>query len=315
MSTINVDTTVTTINVVTTGIQGPSGPRGADGPAGEIDPTIIADINTRIEDLDNEVDLIKPQIDALSENKLDKVDYVQHFKGLHNSYAELVAAIPVGIDGDYAHIKASQSFPRLEAIWSGTVGVWNITSANVGINTDAVPEGSSNLYFKTERVLASLLSGLNTGLDVAITSSDSIIQGLGKIQGQLNNFVLPATIWVPISSVATVQSSVSINNIEVARINGMLWIRGSFQLNANVGAADFITITDNNYKTIVPNAADFNFNRLANITVFTNETPTTINYRISANRLTHTIQGYSGFGITNSQMIIQPTCIGKLVIQ
>lgn len=222
------------------------------------------------------MDVIKPQIDALSENKLDKVDYVQHFKGLHNSYAELVAAIPVGIDGDYAHIKASQSFPRLEAIWSGTVGVWNITSANVGINTDAVPEGSSNIYFKTERVLASLLSGLNTGLDVAITSSDSIIQGLGKIQGQLNNlaskvrstvlaglstssggtitssdsilsalgklqyqisnFVLPATIWVPISSVATIQSSVSINNIEVARINGMLWIRGSFQLNTNVSA-------------------------------------------------------------------------------
>lgn len=165
------------------------------------------------------------------------------------------------------------------------------------------------------KVRETLLTGLVTTTSGLITSNDSILTALGKLQNQITNFVVPPTVWVPIASVATVQSYVTVNNIELARINGMLWIRGSFQLNANVGAADFITITDNNYKTIVPNPADFNFNRLANIIIFNNETPTTINYRISANRLTHTLQGYSGFGTTATQLIIQPTCIGKLLVQ
>ena len=51
MSTINIDTTVTTINILTTGQQGPSGPRGEQGPVGEIDSTIIDNLQNQITDV------------------------------------------------------------------------------------------------------------------------------------------------------------------------------------------------------------------------------------------------------------------------
>ena len=49
MSTINVDTTVTTVNIITTGQQGPSGPQGETGPTGEVDPTIINNLQSQID--------------------------------------------------------------------------------------------------------------------------------------------------------------------------------------------------------------------------------------------------------------------------
>lgn len=255
---------------------------------------------------------LETAITELSSSKLDKLDYIQHFRGLFSSYSALTVALPTASDGDYAHIDSGVNFGRMAAIWDGDDNKWIINEVHAALNTDEMPEGNQNLYFKVDRVLQVPMTGLPVVAASEVLPTDVLLSVVAKLQAQIKQLKVA---WVPITTVATVQPYVSVNNIEVARINGMLWIRGSFQLNANVGAADFITITDNNYKTIVPNPADFNFNRMANIIVFTNETPTTLSYRISSNRSTHTIQGYSGFGITNSQMIIQPTCIGKLMIQ
>lgn len=177
--------------------------------------------------------------------------------------------------------------------------------------TSDITEGTRK-YFTEQRVLDTPMTGLSEVTASDVLSTDALLVTIEKLIAQIK--LLKAT-WVPISSVATVQTYVTVNNIEVARINGNLWIRGTFQLNANPGAADFITITDNNYKTVVPNPADSNFNRMGNIIAFHYENPSTLNYRISANRLNHTIQGPSGFGITTTLMTIQPTCIGKLMIQ
>lgn len=43
-------------------------------------------------------------LETLDNQKLDKIDYVQHFRGLFSSYAALTAALPIALDGDYAHI-------------------------------------------------------------------------------------------------------------------------------------------------------------------------------------------------------------------
>lgn len=66
--------------------------------------------------------------------------------------------------------------------WSGSVYVE--ISASPG-STDAVPEGVTNLYFTTARVLATVLAGLNTALTGNITDSDTILQAFGRIQNQI----------------------------------------------------------------------------------------------------------------------------------
>ncbi len=236
-------------------------------------------------------DVIQPQLDNLSENKLDKVDYVQHFRGLHDSYADLIAAVPIGNDGDYAHIKESQNFGRLSAIWSGTPGVWNISGINIGSNTDEVPEGNTNLYFKSERVLATLLSGFNP-VNAVMAATDTIIQGLSKAQGQISNIVsnfaanvrsttltglnpaagtvtasdtflsafnkivgtlstVQPVVWHPLSEVGAVTSVVANRDVEFAKINGNIWIRGSFSLIQGVPQNTvFLTITNPEFKCL-----------------------------------------------------------------
>ena len=71
MSTINIDTTVTTINILTTGQQGPSGPRGEQGPVGEIDSTIIDNLQNQITD----VQTLAQTNDLKIGTKIDQVDF------------------------------------------------------------------------------------------------------------------------------------------------------------------------------------------------------------------------------------------------
>lgn len=54
-------------------------------------------------------------------------------------------------------------------------------------STDDVPEGSSNLYFQTARVLATLLTGISFATGGAIVSTDSVLVAFGKLQKQLND--------------------------------------------------------------------------------------------------------------------------------
>lgn len=54
-------------------------------------------------------------------------------------------------------------------------------------STDAVPEGASNLYFTGARVLATLLNGLSTVSNLAISASDSVLSALGKLQKQITD--------------------------------------------------------------------------------------------------------------------------------
>lgn len=54
-------------------------------------------------------------------------------------------------------------------------------------STDDVPEGSSNLYFQTARVLATLLTGISFATGGAIVSTDSVLVAFGKLQKQIND--------------------------------------------------------------------------------------------------------------------------------
>ncbi|QHH96677.1 hypothetical protein [Acinetobacter dispersus] len=265
----------TGLDAPVTSVQGKTGSVELDAedvgaePAGSV-AQAIDELQPQFADINDDLSSIHLQIDSLSDNKLDKVDYIQHWRGVHGSYAELVAAIPIGNDGDYAHIEASQNFGRLSAIWSGIAGVWNISGINVGSNTDEMPEGNLNLYFKTDRVLSTLLAGFSP-VNSVISAADTIAQGFSKAQGQISNIIntfaenvrntllsgivftdktkvkatdsvekavgklqaqlddSPAAVtWYNAKTIGTIHRDIdnAWTNIEFAKINGMLWIRG-----------------------------------------------------------------------------------------
>lgn len=64
--------------------------------------------------------------------------------------------------------------------------VYGRLSEEGAATTDDLTEGSTNLYFTTARVLATLLTGLSTSNAVAITALDSILVAAGKLQAQIS---------------------------------------------------------------------------------------------------------------------------------
>lgn len=181
----------------------------------------------------NVYDELSPKVDALIDSKLDKVDYVQHFKGLFSSYSALKSALTTALDGDYAHIDSGVNFGRLCAIWDRDDQEWRIIEANITSNTDEMPEGSSNLYFKSERVRQTSLTGLSSQNATDILPTDSILTALAKLQAQIK---VPSKVkWYKaeeVGEIRTIIPSVVLNditiNFEFAKIQGLLWARGGF---------------------------------------------------------------------------------------
>jgi len=68
--------------------------------------------------------------------------------------------------------------------WSGSAYVE--ISASPG-STDAVTEGSTNLYFLGSRVLATVLDGLSTASNTVVTASHTILQAIGFLQKQVSD--------------------------------------------------------------------------------------------------------------------------------
>lgn len=68
--------------------------------------------------------------------------------------------------------------------WSGSIYIE--ISASPG-STDAVTEGSTNLYFTAQRVRDVVLTGLSLATNAAITAADSVLGALGKLQKQITD--------------------------------------------------------------------------------------------------------------------------------
>ncbi|MCU4378288.1 hypothetical protein [Acinetobacter haemolyticus] len=184
-------------------------------------------------------------LETLDTQKLDKVDYVQHFRGLFSSYAALVSALPVAIDGDYAHIDSGSGFDRMVAIWDGDDSKWIVNAVNVGSNTDEVPEGSTNLYFTSERVRQTTLNGLDTSNLAQISPTDTVVQALGKAQGQINKAW--SANWVNVETIGTLFSAIDAHDLQVAKIDGMLFFRGWFRNSTSAIQNKILDIADTSY--------------------------------------------------------------------
>lgn len=191
-------------------------------------------------------------------DKLDRSEYVQHFKGVFASYSALMAAFPTATDGDYAHIDSGTDFDRLAAIWDSSDNKWIISQVSTGVNTDEVPEGSQNLYFKSQRVLNTLLTGLVAGSTTEIAATDNVITALQKLQAQIKN----NWNWVSITQIGAMFDTAS--NYQFAQehfINGVggvwfcikdntLYMKALFKVIGNVNGTGqrLFTITNLAYK-------------------------------------------------------------------
>jgi hypothetical protein len=119
---------------------------------------------------------------------------------LFSSYAALTAALPIALDGDYAHIDSGSGFDRMSAIWDSDDSKWTVNAVNVGSNTDEVPEGSSN-YFTSDRVRQTTLMGLDLSDSNAVVTTDAILVAIGKLQSQINEMGSDVWNWVHYSEV------------------------------------------------------------------------------------------------------------------
>lgn len=189
-------------------------------------------VNKAVEGKANQAD-----IDLALSQKLNRDEYNDHFRGLFKSYISLVEANIVAVDGDYAHIDGGVNFGRMAAIWDSDDQKWVINEVQIALNTDEMPEGALNLYFKQDRVKNTVLTGLTAQNPTEITPTDSIITALAKLQAQLKASKSSEAKWykaeeigeIPMGSIIP---SVILDNrvihLEFANIQGVLWMRGGF---------------------------------------------------------------------------------------
>ena len=122
-------------------------------------------------------------------SKLDASAYNEYFKGKYTSSGALTTAYPTATDGDYAIVDAGTGVDAKEWIWDNEAG-WIVGGATGASTTDALPEGSTNLYWTVARFLANLtaanikaalgittLSGSNTGDQDLSGKQDNLVSG------------------------------------------------------------------------------------------------------------------------------------------
>lgn len=117
--------------------------------------------------------------------KLDAADYNDRFLGLYASLFGLQAAHPTASAGDYAQVDLGIGTDVIVYAWDVNDAKWAAVGSSAIANTDALPEGSTNLYHTSQRVRDTTLTGFSAS-NTPITATDSIVQAFGKAQGQID---------------------------------------------------------------------------------------------------------------------------------
>lgn len=106
------------------------------------------------------------------------VDDVLEFQSLAN--------FPAVGEGGKIYIAINQGTaanPTRQYRWTGSVYAEINPSPGT---TDALTEGSTNLYFNESRVRNTVLTGLSPASSAAVAATDTVLTAFGKIQGRLN---------------------------------------------------------------------------------------------------------------------------------
>ena len=116
--------------------------------------------------------------------------------------------------------------------WSGSAYVE--ISASPG-STDAVTEGSTNLYFTAQRVRDAVLTGLSTATNAVISATDTVLGALGKLQKQISTNLTTLTNHTGNTSNphSVTKAQVGLNNVDnVADVNKPISTATQTALNA-----------------------------------------------------------------------------------
>lgn len=90
------------------------------------------------------------------------------------------ASLPVTGEAGKIYVVLDPS-PNKQYRWSGSAYVEIVPSPG---STDALAEGATNKYFTEARVLATVLTGLSLLSSADVSASDTILQAIGRLQGQ-----------------------------------------------------------------------------------------------------------------------------------
>lgn len=204
-----------------------------------------------------------------------------------------------------------------------TIGTTSTTAMAGNSTTTDIAEGS-NLYYTDVRAkaaaLAANLTGLSTATSGTITSSDTVLTALGKLQNSITNSSGSPTSWVDVSSTlgASVGSSVDLPNskFQIARVDGSIWVRGRIRFKSNAVAGDTIfSVAQSSY---MPDISWIPFGwTLQRATLF-GDSGTTISMDFAASGLTAVLymnlsSTSSATGI-NKTFHLPPTPISKTAI-
>lgn len=95
------------------------------------------------------------------------------------TYASSVFTFPVTLVNSGG--TGTTNFPNNHEIFIYT------NRAAVPVNTDQLPEGTTNLYFTQARVLATPLTGFSASTNTAIVATDTVLQAFQKAQAQITD--------------------------------------------------------------------------------------------------------------------------------
>ena len=116
--------------------------------------------------------------------------------------------------------------------------------------TSDINEGSK-LFFTEPRVRQTVLTGLDTSTASPALATDQLLAAIGKLQAQINN--MGGVTWVSAASIGTTHPSFT--NVQFAKINGLLWIRGYCNTGVFIGAGiTLFLLTDPSYHLDIPPA-------------------------------------------------------------
>ena len=172
--------------------------------------------------------------DALAytaENAANKSQDIEADKASTTKYGSVKAIYDWAVAKFQAALVSGTNIKTING--SSILGSGNLTVGSAATNTDALPEGSTNLYFTPARVLATVLTGISFVTGGAIVSTDSILVAFGKLQKQINDLL---------TAVGLKQDAL-VSGTNIKTINGSS-ILGSGDMTISSGGGDMTTTTD-----------------------------------------------------------------------
>lgn len=101
--------------------------------------------------------------------KLDASSYNDYYKGTYTTLGNLQAAIPTSTSGSYAIVDTGMGSNAKICIWDVQAG-WVEGGSTGAATTDALAEGSTNLYFTNGRAVSALTASLLANLTPTVNT-------------------------------------------------------------------------------------------------------------------------------------------------